>query len=443
MDLATAKPSVETAPRTLEELRISPDLVAGLLLRLLAAVGSVSGARLEQMMGVPYEVCQPIVEDYVKHNLVEMAGYAPDVAADGRPLEVRMLHVIGEAGRRRARELGELSTNYLGPCPISLEDYMALATAQANPVVDIEPASLIQALGDLELDQGVVEQIGSAMVSHASLFLYGAPGNGKSTITKRIVRLLGPPIEVPWAIAVGGEVIRLLDPIYHRLAGPEQPADRRFVRVWRPLVRAGGELQYKQLDLTFDERNRYYEAPLQLKANGGLLVIDDFGRQAESPSRLLNRFIVPMEERVDFIDLSASGHKIEIPFTCQVVFSTNLQPAQLVDEAFLRRIAYKVLIPDPTAEMYARIFQRECEHNRLQVDPKAAQFLIGLYGGRPMRGSHPRQIVARLLDRARFRREAAALTTDGLREAFNSYLNPAFSDGSPASVRSGLGSAAG
>jgi hypothetical protein len=431
MDLAPPRPtSTQSAPRTLAELRISPDLVAGLLLRLLAAAGSVSGARLEQMMGIPYEVCQPIVEDYVKHNLVEMAGYAPDVAPDGRPLEVRMMHVIGEAGRRRARELGELSTNYLGPCPISLEDYTALATAQANPALDIQPATLVHALGDLELDRGVVEQIGSAMVSHASLFIYGAPGNGKSTITKRIVQLLGPPIDVPWAIAVGGEVVRLLDPIYHRLAGPDQPTDRRFVRVLRPLVRAGGELQYRQLDLTFDERNRYYEAPLQLKANGGLLVIDDFGRQAESPSRLLNRFIVPMEERVDFIDLSASGHKIEIPFTCQVVFSTNLQPAQLVDEAFLRRIAYKVLIPDPTPEMYARIFQRESERNGLHVDPKACDFLMSLYGERPMRGSHPRQVLARLMDRARFRRETPALTPEAMREAFNAYLNPAFADGS-------------
>jgi predicted ATPase with chaperone activity len=419
-------PSDDGVPRSLDGLGINPDLVAGLLLRVLAAAGSVSGARLEQMLGIPYEVCQPIVEDYVKHNLIEMAGYAPDVPADGRALEVRMLHVIGDAGRKRAGELGALTTNYLGPCPISLDDYTVMSRDQANPPLKLSPATLHEALGDLELDERVVEQIGSAMVSHASLFIYGAPGNGKSTITKRIVQLLGPPIDVPWAVAVGSEVVRVLDPIYHRLAGPHQPRDRRFARVWRPLVRAGGELQYRQLELTFDERNRYYEAPLQWKANGGLLVIDDFGRQAEAPSRLLNRFIVPMEESVDFVDLTASGHKIEVPFTCQVVFSTNLQPAQLVDEAFLRRIAYKVLVPDPTPEMYSRIFFRECTAQRLQPDPDAARFLIGLYGERPLRGSHPRQLLARLVDRARFRGQPAALNADAIQQAFDSYLNPAF-----------------
>ena len=230
------------------------------------------------------------------------------------------------------------------------------------------------------------------------------------------------------------EVVRLLDPIYHRLAGPEQPGDRRLARVFRPLVRAGGELQYRQLELTFDERGKYYEAPLQWKANGGLLVIDDFGRQAESASRLLNRFIVPMEEGVDFVDLTASGHKIEVPFTCQVVFSTNLQPAQLVDEAFLRRIAYKVLVPDPTTEMYSRIFGRECEAHGLRGDAAAARFLVGLYGDRPLRGSHPRQLLARLIDRAHFRGQPAALNPQTIQEAFDTYLNPAFSSAQPAVV---------
>jgi predicted ATPase with chaperone activity len=421
-------------PRSLDGLGVNPDLVAGLLLRVLAAAGSVSGARLEQMLGIPYEVCQPIVEDYVKHNLIEMAGYAAGVSADGRPLEVRMLHVIGENGRKRAAEMAALTTSYLGPCPVSLDDYSALARRQAKPPLNISLEVLSEALGDLELDQRVVEQIGSAMVSHASLFIYGAPGNGKSTITKRIVQLLGPPIDVPWAVAVGNEVVRLLDPIYHRLANTQQPGDRRFARVLRPLVRAGGELQYRQLELTFDERGRYYEAPLQWKANGGLLVIDDFGRQAESPSRLLNRFIVPMEEGVDFVDLTASGHKIEVPFICQVVFSTNLQPAQLVDEAFLRRIAYKVLVPDPTPEMYSRIFRRECEAHGLHSDAAAARFLVDLYRDRPLRGSHPRQLLARLVDRARFRGQAPALNPQTIQEAFDTYLNPAFTSAQPAVI---------
>ena len=237
----------------------------------------------------------------------------------------------------------------------------------------------------------MIDQIGGAMVSRASLFIFGAPGNGKSTITERMALLMGAPIEIPHAVAIGDEIIRVIDPVYHKIAEGEQPIDRRLVKVERPVVVAGGELKLQQLDLTYDTANRYYEAPLQWKANAGVFVIDDFGRQEVPPMRLLNRFIVPMEKKVDYLDLSASGRKIELPFLCQVVFSTNLSPTELVDEAFLRRMAYKIGVGNPTPEAFGRILRYECDRQGVSFDEKAIGYLLhNLYGKKPLRGSHPR-----------------------------------------------------
>jgi hypothetical protein len=272
----------------------------------------------------------------------------------------------------------------------------------------------------------VIDQIGGAMVSRASLFIFGAPGNGKSTITERMALLMGAPIEIPHAVAIGDEIVRVIDPVYHKRADVEQPIDRRLVRVERPVVTAGGELKLQQLDLTYDASNRYYEAPLQWKANAGVLVIDDFGRQEVPPMRLLNRFIVPMEKKIDYIDLSASGRKIELPFLCQVVFSTNLSPTELVDEAFLRRMAYKIGVGNPSPEAFGRILRFECERQGVAWDEKAVGYLLNnLYGKKPLRGSHPRALIARLVDLANYRQQPPRLTPQTLKEAFDACFNPA------------------
>jgi SpoVK/Ycf46/Vps4 family AAA+-type ATPase len=191
------------------------------------------------------------------------------------------------------------------------------------------------------------------------------------------------------------------------------------------VVTAGGELQLSQLDLSYDSQNRYYEAPLQWKANAGVFVIDDFGRQEVPPMRLLNRFIVPMEKKYDYQDLSASGRKIQVPFLAQVVFSTNLSPASLVDEAFLRRMAYKIGVGNPTPEAYARILKYECEKNGVIFDERAIPYLLQLYGKKPLRGSHPRSLVARLVDLAAYREEQPRLTPQSLKEAYDACFNPA------------------
>jgi hypothetical protein len=415
------------SPKRLEDLHVRRDLVASLLLRTLAFADQLTGAVLEQRLGLPFETFSVLIDEFEKNQLMDTRGVSNDPSLEGRPYPVKMNYAISAAGRARAAEMSTVQTRYLGPCPISFEDYLDLIRSQVTGKSPVTDAQLKRALGELELEQHVIDQIGGAMVSRASLFIFGAPGNGKSTITERMALLMGAAIEIPHAVAVGDEIIRVIDPVYHkRAADVDQPVDRRLVKVERPVVTAGGELKLQQLDLTYDPQNRYYEAPLQWKANAGVLVIDDFGRQEVPPMRLLNRFIVPMEKKIDYIDLSASGRKIELPFLCQVVFSTNLSPTELVDEAFLRRMAYKIGVGNPTPEAFGRILRFECDRQGVPWDEKAVGYLLNnLYGKKPLRGSHPRALVARLVDLANYRQQSPRLTPQTLKEAFDACFNPA------------------
>jgi len=413
------------APRRLEDLHIRRDLVASLVLRTVAMADTLSGASLETRLGLPFETLQPLIEEFQKNQLMDTMGFSNEPGLEGRPIPVRMAYTVSSHGRQRVAEMSAVQTRYLGRCPINFEDYLQLVRSQVTEHVAVTDAMLKKALGNLELEQHVIDQIGGAMVSRSSLFIFGAPGNGKSTITERMALLMGEPIEIPHAVAVGDEIIRVIDPVYHRQAEGPQPADRRLIKCERPVVIAGGELKLSQLDLTYDAQTRYYEAPLQWKANAGVFVIDDFGRQEAPPMRLLNRFIVPMEKRIDYLDLSASGRKIEVPFLCQVVFSTNLSPQELVDEAFLRRMAYKIGVGNPSQEAFARIMKYECDRNGVTFDERALPYLLQLYGKKPLRGSHPRQLIARLVDLAAYRQQKATLNPASLKEAFDACFNPA------------------
>jgi hypothetical protein len=412
-------------PKTLEDLNLKRDLVASLVLRTLAFSDRMSGAALEKRLGLPFETFKPLITEYDKAQLTTSPGFSQEPGLDGLSIDQRTAYECSSAGRLRASEMAAVQTRYLGPCPVNYEDYIELVKSQVETKAKITDSMLKEALGELELEQHVIDCIGGAMVSRSSLFIFGAPGNGKSTITERMALLMGAPIEIPYAIAVGDEIIRLVDPVYHKQAEGEQPDDHRFLRCERPVVTAGGELQLSQLDLSYDAQNRYYEAPLQWKANAGVFVIDDFGRQEVPPMRLLNRFIVPMEKKYDYQDLSASGRKIEVPFLAQVVFSTNLSPASLVDEAFLRRMAYKIGVGNPTPEAYARILKYECDKNGVIFDERAVPYLLQLYGKKPLRGSHPRSLVARLVDLAAYREEQPRLTPQSLKEAYDACFNPA------------------
>ena len=401
--------------------------MSGLLLRTVAFADSLSGATLESRMGLPFETLQPVIEEFQRAQLMDTQGFSSEPGLEGRPIPVRMSYTVSSAGRQRAAEMSAVQTRYLGPCPVRYEDYVELIKSQTIVKAHINDAMLKKALGELQLEQHVVDNIGGAMTSRSSLFIFGAPGNGKSTITERMAQLMGAPIEIPYAVAVGDEIIRVIDPVYHRPADGEQPADRRLVRMERPVVVVGGELKLNQLDLTYDPQNRYYEAPLQWKANAGVFVIDDFGRQEVPPMRLLNRFIVPMEKKIDYLDLSASGRKIELPFLCQIVFSTNLSPKSLVDEAFLRRMAYKIGVTNPSPEAFSKILQYECNKNKVPFVPQALPYLLSLFQqqSRPLRGSHPRQIITHLVDFANYRETPAQMNPSTLKEAYDACFNAA------------------
>src|SRR5256886_16777008 len=243
----------------------------------------------------------------------------------------------------------------MGPAPVSMQEYKAVLAEAAKPAtLDLVKVSL--ALSGIELAGGVMEAVRAAVNSRSSIFIYGAPGNGKTTLARRIPSLLGGPIVLPVALDVGGgEVMTIFDGAIHRME-PNQPADRRWRRVSRPLVQVGGEVPLQMFDSTWEDGSRVYGAPLQVKANGGVLLIGDLGRQPRSPKQILDRLLVALEQDTDFLNLTSSGRKVEIPFRAQLALSTNLKPGELLDEAYLRRLGYQGFMPGPPWGMYCRIF---------------------------------------------------------------------------------------
>src|SRR5437899_991772 len=373
---------------------INRTLIEGMVLRLAASATRLTGYEVAEALALPFNAIEPILKALTGTNLLDALGLAPEQGPWlGRPLPERMAYAITKQGRTRSDQIGDASTRYMGPAPVSMQEYKAVLAEAAKPgTLDLVKVSL--ALSGIELAPGVMEAVRAAVNSRSSIFIYGAPGNGKTTLARRIPSLLGGPIVLPVALDVGGgEVMTIFDGAIHRME-PNQPADRRWRRVSRPLIQVGGEFQLEMFDPTWEEGSRVYGAPLQAKANGGVLLIDDLGRQRVSPEQILDRLLVPLEQDTDFLNLTASGRKVEIPFRAQLALSTNLKPVELLDEAYLRRLAYKVLMPDPTWEMWCRIFERERERLTIPPAPQALEMIQAMYGGRPTSGHHRRDLLA-------------------------------------------------
>src|SRR5437667_454904 len=401
---------------------INRTLIEGMVLRLAASATRLTGYELAEALALPFNAIEPILKALTGTNLLDALGLAPEQGPWlGRPLPERMAYAITKQGRTRSDQIGDASTRYMGPAPVSMQEYKAVLAEAAKPgTLDLVKVSL--ALSGIELAPGVMEAVRAAVNSRSSIFIYGAPGNGKTTLARRIPSLLGGPIVIPVALDVGGgEVMTIFDGAQHRLE-PNQPADRRWRRVARPLVQVGGEFQLEMFDPTWEDGSRVYGAPLQAKANGGVLLIDDLGRQRVSPKQILDRLLVPLEQDTDFLNLTARGRKVEIPFRAQVALSTNLKPAELLDEAYLRRLAYKVLMPDPTWEMYCRIFERERERLTIPPAPPALDMIQTMYGGRPLRGNHPRDLLERLVDVSSARGVRPQLTPELVEAAWNTLF---------------------
>ncbi len=384
-------------------------LAEGMVLRALATTSKMTAYEVAAALAVPYASIQSALNDLTVGNFVDSLGISGDGAAD-KPLAARMTYALTARGRKHQDELP--GSRYLGPAPVSYAEFKTATHDAARPTA-VTVAKLSTALSGLEVPPSVVEAVRAAVNSHGSLFIYGAPGNGKTSLAQRVVALLGEPVLVPVAVDLGnGDVMRVFDPAAHRPAHGPQPADARWRRVERPLVQVGGEFVLEMLEPTWEAASRTYEAPLQVKAMGGVLLIDDLGRQKVSPKQILDRLLVPLEQKVDYLNLSSSGRKVEVPFLAEVILSTNLKPAELLDEAYLRRLSYKVLMPDPSWEAYVKIFERERARLNLPPEPRALEMLKALYGDRPLRGNHPRDLLERLVDVATARGQRPALRPD-------------------------------
>lgn len=414
---ASAAPPV---PQSLEEAGLASGILEQLISKVLFLRNTCTGRDLARHLGLPFSLIDPVLEFFKRHHLAEIQ----------RSLgmgNLSSVFVLSEAGRKHAAQCLD-SNRYAGPAPVPLAQYAAVVRRQRLKQGWLSRRQLEKAYENIVVGPHLLTQLGPAVNSGKSFLIYGQPGNGKTYLAQALSRLEQPEIWLPYAIEFQGSIVQLFDPLYHeRLdTGEESPlaftfdedADRRWIRSKRPFIVSGGELTLPMLDLSLDPSTKVYNAPLHLKANNGIYLIDDFGRQKVTPAELLNRWIVPMENRIDYLGL-ANGAKMEIPFECFLVFSTNLKPGQLGDEAFLRRIQYKLLVGNPTRAEFSEIFDRLCLENGLECLPETRNnFIDAHYGDFPMRRCHPRDILCHAMDLIRFENLPDVLTEEVLEAAF-------------------------
>jgi len=338
-------------------------MVSNLILRYLWLHGTATLAALNDTLKLSFPILETMFHQFRQQQVLEVKGmqgndYAFSLTASGRTMATASNEVC----------------QYVGPAPVSIQQYHEIVKQQAAHV-KLNRDSLKKAFDDLVLPDDFLDQLGPSLIGHQSLFLYGGTGNGKTSIAERILRIYTDTVLVPYAVEVDGHIITMYDPVVHRaVETTDEMLDPRWVVCERPCITVGGELSAAMLELRLDESTRVFISPCQMKANNGILIIDDFGRQMVSPRELLNRWIVPLDRRVDYLTL-ASGMKFQAPFECMVVFSTNLNPHDLADEAFLRRIQTKVLVDNVSIEVFDQIFKRVADRNQVPCEPGCAEYL--------------------------------------------------------------------
>lgn len=388
---------------SIEDTGLTKLNVSDLILKVLYNGGDMTGNQMSDVLKLPYSTVLDGVVDFLKREkLVDFRGGASGLG------EASYRYTLTDKGLIKAREALERS-QYAGAAPVDFSQYIAALKAQNMHRPPIQNRQLRGVMNNLVIAEEMLNKVGPAVNSGQAIFLYGPPGNGKTTMAERVGEMvLGSDMWIPYAIDVDGQVIMLFDEINHVRSNRPAPdnlgtgmvRDPRWVRIRRPMIMVGGELTMAGLDLLYDEHNKFYEAPYQMKANGGMFLIDDFGRQRVSPVELLNRWIVPLETKVDFLTLN-NGRKIGVPFFVMTIFSTNLDPKDLVDEAFLRRIRHKIEVGNPDIDQFKKIFQIMCRIKQVPWSDRGFDYLIAEWyekTDRDLRMVHPRDILAQIID---------------------------------------------
>jgi hypothetical protein len=423
-------------PGRIKDIGLNISFVFDLVLRTIYNRGRITGSDLSNELKLAYSVLAPVLPAMRKQGLIDISGQKGGAGDAGYEYEIKPPK--GSAAVEEALH----KTSYIGPAPVPFEDYLETVAAQTIRNFVVTRRTIEAAFRDMVVTPSVFNEIGPAINSAASVFLFGPPGNGKTSIAERITRLMGDDIYVPYAIEVGAQIIKLFDPVVHQAVAEKSTEgggaaggvdaiinkgtayDERYVRIRRPSIVVGGELTMPMLDLKYNEIGKYYEAPLQMKANGGIFMIDDFGRQLVRPMDLLNRWIVPLEKRYDYLT-TATGNKIEVPFDQLLLFSTNLDPAQLADEAFLRRIKFKIEIRDPTEQQWRLIWQMVTRNKNIEYDDLGVDYILEKWirpFDRPLRMCQPRDIIEQMVSIAKYNMERLTFSPDLIDAACSTYF---------------------
>lgn len=408
-------------PKSLAETGLSEAVIEGLLCKFLLAVGSDSGRGLADRLHLPYGILEQTFQSLRSRQIAMPTGSAP--LND-------YIYTLSERGRNYAQSAMSTSS-YLGPAPVPLADYVVSVEAQTIRAEAPKRKDLEKAFRDVHVEEHMLDNLGPAVNAGKGLFLYGAPGNGKTTLAKRITRCFGQEIYIPHTIFEDGQFIKFYDAACHEVAQSKTSSllkssdyDRRWIRIKRPTVVVGGELTMENLELKHDYNANVSEASLQLKSNCGCLLIDDFGRQRIEPAELLNRWIIPLENRIDYLTL-ATGKKIEVPFEQLIIFSTNLEPRDLADDAFLRRIPYKIEVDDPEREEFVTLFRMAAESCDCEFDESMVDYLIEKHykaQGRPLRRCQPRDLLLHVVNYCKYHELPVEMAPEYLDRAAECYF---------------------